>query len=246
MEEKYNAIVIRSTNYKENDKMLNLFTLENGLVSACLRGAKKANSKLGWAGELFCFGEYVLIEKDGRRTVKEVNQIDSFYSIRLDADKLYASSAIAQFVSSFLLDGIKSYKLFLLVVNALKTLSQTNVDPKLILICFYLKGMEFQGYGLNFSKCCNCGEQIENRVFFSFSNGSAYCVNCADQFATEIRFSTYSLLNKCARISDDFSGVDWESFNEDESVFINGLRLLDFALKQNCDVTIKSHKFFIE
>lgn len=42
MEEKVDALVLRSIDYKDNDKILTLFTLQNGKVTAAAKGVKKA------------------------------------------------------------------------------------------------------------------------------------------------------------------------------------------------------------
>ncbi|MBQ0098986.1 MAG: recombination protein O N-terminal domain-containing protein, partial [Firmicutes bacterium] len=46
MEEKLSGIVVSSISYGENDKILNIFTLEKGIVSAKIKGVKKAGAKL--------------------------------------------------------------------------------------------------------------------------------------------------------------------------------------------------------
>ena len=60
MEEKINALMIRSVDYADNDKILSLFSLEQGVISAKIRGVKKAGAKLKFAAEPFCFAEYIL------------------------------------------------------------------------------------------------------------------------------------------------------------------------------------------
>lgn len=245
MEEKYNAIVIKTAPYKENDKMLTLFTLENGVVSANLRGVKKAGAKLKFAGEPFCFGEFLFVEKSGRRTVTEVNQIDSFYNIRLDYDKFNCACACCEFVFRFMLDGMKSYDLFLTLVNALKTLNETNVSPKSLLIRFYIEALKFSGYELDFSHCSECGKQLIKRAFFNFEDGVTRCIDCRNALDTEIRFTTYELLRDMSAVIK--SNKDWQStpsFNDEIEKF--ALKFLDFYISQKSGVTIKSHKFFIE
>ena len=49
MEEKVSGIVLGGISYGENDKILKLFTLEKGLISAKIKGVKKAGAKLKFA-----------------------------------------------------------------------------------------------------------------------------------------------------------------------------------------------------
>ena len=63
MEEKVDALVLRSANYRDDDKILTLFTLQQGKVTAAAKGVKKAGAKLKFAAQPFCFAEYVLAKK---------------------------------------------------------------------------------------------------------------------------------------------------------------------------------------
>ena len=45
-ETKVRAIVLGGIDYKEKDKLINLFTLEHGIVSVVFRGVKASNAKL--------------------------------------------------------------------------------------------------------------------------------------------------------------------------------------------------------
>ena len=55
-----NGIVTRYANYRDNDRILTLFTRERGLISAAARGCRRPKSPLLPASELFVSGEFVL------------------------------------------------------------------------------------------------------------------------------------------------------------------------------------------
>ena len=63
MEIKVDALVLRTADFGENDKMLTLFSLQRGKLSAAAKGVRKAGAKLRFAAQPFCFAEYVLAEK---------------------------------------------------------------------------------------------------------------------------------------------------------------------------------------
>ena len=110
MEVKVNAFVIKSIDYKENDKLLTLYSLESGKITATIKGVKKSGAKLKFASEPFCFAEYILAEKNGRYTVINASHIDSFYSLRLDLKKYYSSAVIGEVLNAFAEpDGIKKF-----------------------------------------------------------------------------------------------------------------------------------------
>ena len=58
-----NAIVLKTVDYKDNDKILTLYSLEKGIITAGIKGVKKSGAKLKFASEPFAFCEYVLAQK---------------------------------------------------------------------------------------------------------------------------------------------------------------------------------------
>ena len=73
-----NAIVLRRVDYRENDRMLTLFSPTLGRIDALCRGCRRQKSPLMAASELFCTGEYVLYqarnEVDSRQRVHPVTR----------------------------------------------------------------------------------------------------------------------------------------------------------------------------
>ncbi len=247
MEEKYNAICIRTVSYKDNDKMLTLFTLENGIVDCILRGVKKPDAKLKFAAEVFCFAEYVIAEKSGRRTVTEANQIDDFYDLRLDIDKYYAAAAIIEYVRFFCQKEENNYELFLNVVNAFKAIEAGCVSPETVLVKFYMEGLKEAGYGITFDNCQTCGKEITDRVFFDFDNCVFKCLDCADYTCTEMRHSTYKFLSelKKTKLSDLKCQKPTYSPTFTKESAINALKFYDFFIRDKIGVEIKSNAIIL-
>lgn len=54
---KTDGIVLRETEYKDNDKLLTILTRENGQVTAKIRGVKSRTSKLRAGCQLLTFSE---------------------------------------------------------------------------------------------------------------------------------------------------------------------------------------------
>lgn len=87
MEIKTEAIVVQSLDYKDDDKLLTLFSPSLGKITAGIRGVKKPKAKLAFASQPFCFAEYVLAEKGGRYTVISAYLHESFFELRTDLEK---------------------------------------------------------------------------------------------------------------------------------------------------------------
>ena len=116
MEEILHGIVLGGVSYGENDKMLTIFTLSKGSISARIKGVKKAGAKLKFASEPFCFAEFVFSTTGERRTVIGASLVDSFYPIRNDLKTLYLASACVEFVRRFSKESIVSEPQFTALV----------------------------------------------------------------------------------------------------------------------------------
>ncbi len=227
MEEKVNGIVIKSIDYGDNDKIITVFTLEKGVISASLKGVKKAGAKLKFASEPFCFAEFILFNKSGKNTVISASIKDGFYSIREDIIKFYCGCTVLSFIKTFLKEEIISKDAFILTLNALKDLAYKDINPKSVTARFLFLALRLSGYGLNVGGCISCGKEIEFRPFFDYVEGGFYCENCKSELSREINYKTYFALKK----------IETEDLSEEESVF--SLRLLDYYITRKTEEDIK-------
>ena len=180
MEEKLDGIVVGSVNFGESDKILTIFTPDKGVISAKIKGVKKAGAKLKFASEPFCFAEYVFAASGDRRTVISASLIDSFYPIREDIQKFFAAGVIGEFVRKFFKEEMVEEETFLLVADTLKKLAYGDENAKSVLCGFLLKALFNAGYGLNLNGCAVCGEEIKTRPYFDWSGGGFYCEKCVE------------------------------------------------------------------
>ena len=172
MEEKVDALVLRCVDYRDNDKILTLFTLQNGKISAAAKGVKKAGARLRFAAQPFCFAEYVLACKGERRTVISATNTDGFYALREDIEKYYAACTVCEVCDVLLFEGIVNEELFLCAVNALKNMCEGDAAEELIR--FMLSALRMSGYMLSLSACADCGAVLKGTVYFDIAGGCFY------------------------------------------------------------------------
>lgn len=179
-EVKVNALMLRATDYKENDKILTLLSAERGRITAGIKGVKKANAKLKFAAQPFCFAEYVLAERGGRYTVTQASECESFYELRTDFNKFYAACAVCETAIDLTAEGDGGGEIFALCVKALRDLC--SGDTQTALITFLLGALKASGYGLSISAFCpHCGNRIDNaeKLRFDMRTGSFSCWDCS-------------------------------------------------------------------
>ncbi len=190
MEIKANAIVIKTVDYKDNDKILTLYSLEYGKITATIKGVKKSGAKLKFASEPFSFCEYILAVKNGRYTVINATHIDTFYNLRLNLKKYYTVALLGEFTNKLLEEEIKDEYFFDLLINGVKNICYEN-NEYYYLSKFLIEAIQSLGYGIIDYNCASCGSEIEGRVFFSFKNAEFCCLDCRVEGFNEIMPITY-------------------------------------------------------
>lgn len=190
MEVKVNAIVIKSIDYKESDKILTLYSLEYGKITASIKGVRKASAKLKFASEPFCFSEYVLVEKNGRYTVKNATYIETFYNLRLNVEKYYTASIILEFLSAMTEEKVQDAQIFKIALDGVKNICYEQEERQSLAV-FLIKAVETLGYSIENVACHDCGQIISGRVFFSFENAQFSCEECRKEGFSEIMRETY-------------------------------------------------------
>lgn len=193
---KVNALMLRATDYKENDKILTLLTAEQGKISAGIKGVKKAGAKLRFAAQPFCFAEYILSCRGERYTVTQASEIESFYELREDINKFYAASAVCEAANSLTFSGSEDGALFTLCVQALSNISAS--DESEALIKFLLSALALTGYTVGLENCSECGAPLMkcDKMRFDMSAGSFICWDCGTGLGTS--GVTYNVLRMCA------------------------------------------------
>lgn len=171
------AIALRANDYKENDKLVALYTLQSGKITVHARGVRKNTAKLRFAVDQFCFGNYELAVNGDRYTLKNCQQLDSFYTLREDIVTYYAACCIAEMLLVGTEEGQSEPTLFVETLRALQALCE-GVQPLTVVTRFALGFLQIEGNKLDFSRCAACGDKSKH-LFVQFHRG-VVCDNCRD------------------------------------------------------------------
>ncbi|MBE7077945.1 MAG: DNA repair protein RecO [Clostridiales bacterium] len=200
MEIKTDAIVLQTLDYKDNDKLLTLFSPSLGKITAGIRGVKKPTAKLAFSAQPFCFAEYVLAEKGGRYTVTGAYLHESFFSLRYDIERFYAACAAAEVCLSILQENERYDGLFIGLIGCLKALALVEEDVAEALIGFIQIALRESGYSLDLSFLEECEGDIGERLWFDFADGRFTSLDRCTQ-GERVSVSTYHTLRKCAGLT---------------------------------------------
>lgn len=188
--EKCNAVVLRYADYKEADRMLTLFSREEGKLSAAIKGVKKQSSKLRNGAELFALGEYVFNDKAGRLTVIGYTSMDSFYPIREDLVRLWCATLATNMVETVATTQPEP-ELFDCLVYALSLFAYNDgAHPLAILNGFMLAFCGINGIYPDTGACSHDG-----RIYYRYYRNGFVCRECAGERYIKLDGQTLQIIS---------------------------------------------------
>ncbi|WP_163194345.1 DNA repair protein RecO [Clostridium thermarum] len=172
------AVVLKVSDYGENDKIVWLFTDKLGKISAIAKGAKKSKSKLFSITLPFCFGEYTVFRGKSMYVLSEGKTIESFQALLNDLDTLTYGSYICELVDISMVDEESNRDIFKTLVSSLYLLKSRAVDDEILLRAYELNVLNNTGYGINFETCGVCRKKIEQCSYISLQQFGGVCDQC--------------------------------------------------------------------
>lgn len=176
-----NGIVTSCTDYRDNDRILTLLTIEQGRVDVKARRCRKPTAPLLPCTQPFAYGEYELYFAHDRYVVTAAELKESFYPLREDYERFAYADACAKLCTLALQRDAADRALFSLLYHSLSFLAYGDATPAELFCAFLLRCLDVSGYCPAIVRCANCGRDLrdEPKLYFSAARGGALCASCA-------------------------------------------------------------------
>lgn len=196
------GIILNSHDLGESDKILNIYTKENGLLRAVAKGSRKALSKFGGKVDQFSCCYFHFASGKNLSTVCDCEQINSFSLLRSDLHRLTNAVLFLEIVSNFAYeDEHDSHHIYALLYESLNNL-QNSTMPDKDSITFISKFLSLHGYKPQFDTCVHCSNEqqvMNNESLYLYSSilGGVLCIECARMIDhKQIKSSVINLLKQ--------------------------------------------------
>jgi DNA repair protein RecO (recombination protein O) len=172
------GVVLKTIPLGEADRIVTLFTRQNGRVRAVAKGIRKTKSRFG--GRLEPYTRAALIVYRGRNldTITSADILTSFKNLRSDLSRLTAASALAELVEKITPEREDAFDVYALLLAGLGTLESGCADT--VVPAFLVKVLSTSGYHPQLRACAGCGRGGPLRAFSS-GIGGAVCDACGGQ-----------------------------------------------------------------
>ena len=175
------ALVIKEMKIGESDRLVTLFSREQGVIKAFASGAKNIKSKKGSATSLLTYGSFTIKNKNGSLRIYEATPINVFFGAGSDIEVLTLSQYFCELANVFSVSGEKNVELLRLILNSLHFLTKEKRYPPLIKAITELRTAVLSGYAPDLVACDGCGKFEDSVMFFMVENGSLCCKDCKKQ-----------------------------------------------------------------
>ena len=187
------AINLKSYNLNDADKIMVMYSKENGLIKGVAKGIKKPKSKLGARMDLLVANTLQLLKGRSMDTIIQAQTINHFRKTREDYDKLVLSSYISEVVMNFG-EGSEgaSKEIYELLYKALNRVAESDEKKDMLIaaIKFQLKMLLIMGFCVELDTCLCCGERILNEdMYFSKQMGGVVCKNCNEPLGVRLKMN---------------------------------------------------------
>lgn len=142
------AILISASEYKDYDRKVELYSMEEGLITAVMRGVRKANAKLKFACQPFAFCVYELTRKNGYFTVTGATALEDMFALTRKTDRYICACAIME-ILKVTAQAVDSKDMFVIMLKTLKTLLYAKTNEYVATAKFAQKVVSLSGFTIN-------------------------------------------------------------------------------------------------
>jgi DNA repair protein RecO (recombination protein O) len=200
------AVLLRSIDYGESDRVVTLLGRSTGCIGAIARGARKSQRRFGGGLGLCSVGDAVLRERGGAElfTFERFDVTTSFPSLGADVTRMGHAAYMAELLTKLCAPRQPEPTIFDLALAFLDCL-ENNGSSESRLRVFELALLERLGFAPALDSCATCGRTDLSTgdaidVRFIPDRGGVVCQGCANR-GRPMRPAVRLMLSRLARTS---------------------------------------------
>ncbi len=171
------AIILQHSDWGEADRILRIFTREQGKLRAIAKGARKMKSRKAGHLEPFMRSKLMLAKGRDMWIVTQAEVIEPYSALRENLEATARAAYVIELLDRLTYEEGQNWQLYDL---ATKTLSRlVEEDPFVPTHYFEMRILDNTGYRPLLFECASCKKEIKAEdQFFSAGQGGVLCPNC--------------------------------------------------------------------
>ena|ERR1043165_3327687 len=191
------AIVLRTYNLAEADKIVVCLTRDFGVIRGVAKGARRLKSRFGAGLEPTTILSLSYFEKEGRELVslRQVEIIHSHFKMVQDAEVVASMAYMSELVMEFSPPGEPNEKVFRMVRAVLEALERSPEDLFAIIRYFEIWILKLSGFCPELRVCAQCGRKLlDAGLELSVLDSGLCCGLCSCRSTQKISNGAYRQL----------------------------------------------------
>lgn len=172
------AVVLRHHEFGEADRLLTIFSREQGKLRCIAKGVRKIRSRK--AGHIQPFSRAKLMMARGHDLwiITQAELIDAYPALQKDLLILSYASYVIELLDRFTYEEGANQALYRLLVRTLDRLSKAE-HPEMVVRYYDLRLLDLMGFRPQLFNCVSCEEEIiAQDQYFSAQRGGVLCPKC--------------------------------------------------------------------
>ncbi|MDO4963464.1 MAG: DNA repair protein RecO [bacterium] len=169
------GIVLNTKPYSDTSKILDILTLEYGIIGVLAKGCKSLKSNLRSVTDKLTYATFTIYyKKDKLSILSEASVINNFSNIKKDIEKISYASYILDLTNQ-VYKQCEEVNIYNLLISSLKKIND-NFNPLIITNILELKYLPYLGVMLSLDGCSICG--CKEVITLSSDKGGYLCKKC--------------------------------------------------------------------
>ena len=143
---KTEAIILKSTNSNEVDRLLTIYSEKLGKINISAKGVKKMESKLRYSIEPISYVQMILVEGKNFLILKDAFILDQFLNIKKDLEKMKIAKKLAELIDEAIVGEERDENIWKLISHTFKHIKNIKINPKSIISDFQHHLIRLLGY----------------------------------------------------------------------------------------------------
>jgi DNA repair protein RecO (recombination protein O) len=193
---KTKAIVLRTVNYGEADRIVTFYTYDFGKLTGIAKGARQSQKRFANILEPISYLHMIFYRKsrDTMAIIESCDILRHYDSIRSSLEKTLLASYLLDLTNHFTVEDKKGVHLFTLLEDFLSAIEGKPLNDCLPRL-FELRLLKLMGYQPALDSCMKCRNPVQNGNHYHFSvhDGGLICSSCYSTGVTAITISASTI-----------------------------------------------------
>ena len=173
------AIVIRSRDYGEADRIVTFLSPDVGRLTAIAKGARKSKRRFLNSLEPFSRVSLIYTERPNRALgrIDNCELVSSYPGLRQDLQRLGVAACLSELAGEIVGTQENVPETFAALESGLNLLDQ-GLPPESLLCSFLFRFLALAGYGSRWQACLVCQQLPRGPLWFDIAQGGVICGAC--------------------------------------------------------------------